>query len=210
MLMWIVLGIILLADLGLFVADKYIWSFFWLVATGVAAFFFIPEVANVVHAVGWKTLAFEYVPLYLLVGVVVAFTKWIMFLFKAADGVRASYLDFKKVDKVEDALVADNEATRYLKWMNDNYRTYRYCNKSSLSASGDYKTFDEVAADLAPRAKNQADRIAFWVLQWPFVVVGIFVEDLLVKIGRHVARLFDYLFTGVARRILARAFRKVK
>jgi hypothetical protein len=52
------------------------------------------------------------------------------------------------------------------------------------------------------KARNNIDRITFWVLQWPIVIVTTAFEDLIVNIGKNAARLFDFMLTRVSRMMI--------
>lgn len=65
---------------------------------------------------------------------------------------------------------------------------------------------DEAMVDLfTPRAKNYVERISSWILQWPIVIVATIFEDLIVKIGKHVARLLDFFMNRIARVLIGNA-----
>lgn len=58
---------------------------------------------------------------------------------------------------------------------------------------------DIIAELLTPRAKKHVDRITFWVLEWPYVIVATVIDDILIKFARNIARFFDWAFTGMSR-----------
>ncbi len=68
-----------------------------------------------------------------------------------------------------------------------------------------YESETAVVDALTPRAKNNKGKITIWVLQWPLVIVATIFEDLIFKIGRTAARILDALFSGLNRRLVAKA-----
>lgn len=60
-----------------------------------------------------------------------------------------------------------------------------------------------------PRARDYIQRITFWVLQWPIVVLSTIVEDLILNIGTWVAQTFDTLFHNFARKIIGNAVKDI-
>lgn len=65
---------------------------------------------------------------------------------------------------------------------------------------------EEALVDLfTPRTRHYIDRITFWVLQWPIVLIAFILEDLLVKFGRWVARMLDAVFNRMSRMMIGKS-----
>lgn len=64
---------------------------------------------------------------------------------------------------------------------------------------------DIITELLVPRAKKHIDDISIWVVEWPFVVVGMVISDFLMKIGKHLAKLLDRVFTGLSKVLIRNA-----
>lgn len=183
--------ILILADIAFFVSDKYIFSFFFLLAILGISYFFIPEVSAFVAERGWSSIFTQLLPMYLAAGVGVALVKWVLYVLK-----KANYI---KEMKAKFALNGgDQSATRFVEWWNNQFGT-RHISRCEDGGWG------YVIDKLTPSAKENIDRITFWVLQWPIVIVATILEDILIKLGKRVAELFDYLFNGVAKKIIGNA-----
>ena len=72
----------------------------------------------------------------------------------------------------------------------------------STTAQTDWKDPEIIVELLTPRAKKKIDVISWWVLEWPFVIVSTVIGDFLIKFGKHVAKLFDRLFTGMGKMLV--------
>ena len=212
------IGVLILLDVLLFaVWDKYVFSFVLLLGLAVLAWYQVPFVYSFVETTGYLKLFAEYLPLYLLVGAVVAAAKWGFLVLSVAGDIkeiRQSYIENAKKKRGVDvgpllktdpaemrgflSAVAHTGGTKAATVVYDNTSTFNFDSNTIQSS-------EDVLDAVTPRAKRNVERITFWALQWPIVIISTLVEDFLVKIGKHLSKLFDYLFTRVARKILARA-----
>lgn len=71
--------------------------------------------------------------------------------------------------------------------------------------SADFKKASSVVDALTPRAKDNVGLITIWIFQWPIVIVDTLITDLLIKLGKHAARLFDAMFSYFSRKLVAHA-----
>lgn len=70
----------------------------------------------------------------------------------------------------------------------------------------DYAVGDSaIVQAISPRAVRNVGKITVWIYQWPMVVVSTLVEDVLLKLGRHLAKLLDNLFSRFVRRLVSDA-----
>ncbi len=196
MFITLLLVVVLVADLALFISDKYIASFFLLLGTLVASYFFVPEAAQIVATYGWMGMFTYVLPTYLGIGVGVAVIKWFFYNLKIAGRIKEAIAKFNK------SCSGHNDEMAKRKSFIDFWNSHYYPRVSSFQ---EWKDPDVVVDALTPKAKNEVDRITFWVLQWPIVVIATLLEDLLVKLGKHVADLFDYLFNQLARKLVSNA-----
>jgi len=223
---------LLVIDLLLFtIWDRYIISFLMLIGIGVGAYWLVPEFTAFITDVGYTKLLTAYLPVYLVIGVAVATVKWIVHLFKVAGSVKDLYKQFKpELPKIQAdpsiiGLHRRNDgnlmATPESAWKNEHTIFTYYIHhrgtqiddwrlKEVLSDNNvyhrDINTREELIEALIPQAKKNVTRITFWALQWPITVIGTLIEDVLIKLGKHLSRLFDYLFNRMARKIITRAF----
>lgn len=189
--------IALAVDLTLFINDKYVASFFLLLGTLVASYFFVPEASQIVATYGWMGMFTYILPVYLGIGIGVAVIKWFLYNLKIAGRIKDAIVDFKKKSSYADKSGPEiNKA--FLSFWNSNYRP-------RVSEFQEYSKPEVIVDALTPKAKEEVDRISFWILQWPIVVVATLLEDLLVKLGKHVAQFFDYAFNQLARKLVANA-----
>lgn len=230
MLILLILGVLLFADLLLFTFwDRYVVSFFLLIGIAAGAFWFVPEFTAFILDVGIVKLLTVYLPVYLGVGVAVATVKWIMHLFKVAGSVKALFKRYKQelpkiqADPTIIGLYGDqNENSAGAKIMKNEFTIFTYFINQRGTQIDDWRlkevlgdndvfhrdinTREELIEALIPQAKKNVGRITFWALQWPITVISTLVEDVLIKLGKHLSRLFDYLFNRLARKIITKAF----
>lgn len=201
MILLTAIAVLLFIDLLFFVNDKYVVSFFGLVAIVAGAWYYIPEVTAFVATHG----IFELVMWYIAAGIVVATAKWFIANVSLWLKLRNSRADFKKSNpNVLDEPVHVRQS-RFAKFWNAEYGRHG----NSLTPHVDHckpEDFEnrpnKLVDALTLRAKEHIERITFWVLQWPIVVVATALEDLIVNVGKNVARFFDYAFTQFSRRII--------
>jgi hypothetical protein len=196
------LTLFVIAEIGLFLADRYVWSFIVLISSLAYAVFFIPDVAAYVSLVGWWVIFTEMLPIYLAIGVVIATLKWFLFVLKRARKINEGYKKFSERTATSESRSRRKDFAEY--WNSNYYHLGR------VSITGvNFTNDDEFIQTFTPKALNEVDRITFWVLQWPIVVVATFLEDLLIKFGKHVATLFDSIFNGVAKKIIGSSLKKI-
>ncbi len=188
------LVLFLIAEIGLFLADKYVLSFVFILANLAFAFFFVPEFAAYIAAHGWMSILTELLPIYLVIGVGIAVAKWFLFVFKKS----------QKMQECREKCGPDTTRSNFVSTWNNRY--YYYGSVGSWEERS-LQNDDFFYGLFTPKAKNEVDRITFWILQWPIVVVATLFEDFLIKLGKHVATLFDSLFTGLSKRIIGSALK---
>jgi len=218
------LCILLLLDFLLFtIWDKYIVSFVGLILIGVGAYYFMPTVATFIDTHTWQDFAI-YSLYYLGAGVIVAGLKWLMLNLRIGRKLREIRVDFEKsYEDTKTVLkpanersinVADDSYKQETKTPADKRREFmKQVNASSVSIYKenwriDYDnctTEEQMVDELLPHAIKYVDRITFWVLQWPFALLSLVFEDILLKIGRWVSEVFEALFTRMSRYMIKRA-----
>lgn len=239
MLILSIIVALVLIDVWLFATDRYIWSFTLLVASTVAAYFYIPEVAALIATYGWIEVAKYAIPGYLMFGAATASLKWLSFARGVADRLTELRQEFDteyrvpkvSVSKAKDEDRGDPTHIQGLKnteevlvpmegkeLIRDRRQSYldrvnhssRYIFKRSniiayRSDNYDLTNDDVFVSLLTPRTGDYIERVTFWVLQWPIVLINFVFEDLLIKIGRHIARLIDVVFNRLARMFVSGA-----
>lgn len=71
--------------------------------------------------------------------------------------------------------------------------------------TADFSKAESVVDALTPRAKDNVGLITIWIFQWPIVIIDTLITDLLVKLGKHAARVFDAMFSYFSRKLVAHA-----
>jgi len=84
--------------------------------------------------------------------------------------------------------------------------------KGNLPYNRNHKIYDvdhgketSVIDALTPRAKDSVGKITIWIYQWPVVIVSSLIEDFLIKLAKHFARILDAVFSEVVRKMVAKA-----
>lgn len=201
MILLSVIALLLFVDLLFFVNDKYIVSFFGLLGIVAGAWYFLPEVAAFVAEYG----LLETAGVYLLAGLLTASAKWFIANVSLWLKLRNTRSDFQRDNSSTDEPVHVRQSRFAKYWNNEHGRRgnsltpYVEYDKAENFENNPNKLVDA----LTLRAKDHIERISFWVLQWPLVIVATALEDLIVNIGKNLARFFDYAFTQFSRRLVA-------
>lgn len=181
--------------------DRYIVSFLFLLGMGVAAYFFVPVFATwaLEHATDWQYIL-KWTSIYLGAGALTATLKWFFFNLKIRRKLKRARDEFKTGSL--DAVRRRQEFVHTL----DMYNIY----KLNLQVSeGDCATEESFIAKLTPAARKYVDRVTFWALQWPLVLLGLILEDLLARIGDWLSDFYDYAFTKLARMMIGNAVKGI-
>lgn len=202
--------IILFVDCVLFAYDKYILSAAGFLAVTVGTYLLIPDVADLVTQYGFVTVGLGYLGF----GLMVALAKWIATSVKHGIRVREIRQEFDEsaLAKKTDVSNVDRRRAFAELW---NART-QYTGPTELTPqisvpaafhgeapdNSRFESEEYIVDQLMIKARNNIDRITFWVLQWPIVIVTTAFEDLIVNIGKNAARMFDFLLTRVSRMMI--------
>lgn len=202
-----IVGIILIIDLFLLANDRYVWSFLVTAASIAFAYYTFPEVPAVIQSIGLSTILTWYLPMFVVLGIGVATVKWLLLVRNVADDIAAIRLGFPS-SKEEDESDGQRRA-RFVNRVHERAQGYsnlsRIHNQLSRLSSGVAISEKEMLDHLTPQAKKEADRIAFWILQWPLVLLSTLIEDILLKLGKYVAQAFDAMFNRMSRGIISKA-----
>lgn len=196
---------LILWGIGLCAFEKYGYALLTIGALIVGSWFIFEPFKDFVLSIGWHSLLLKWVPLYLAAGVGVALIKWFFHILKTSSAIGDAKETFKNTAKanVEDASIRRKAfVEHYMDLLRYKNRT-DHIDVSSIPG----KRWQEegiVAELLTPRAKKHMDRISFWVLEWPYVIIATIFDDILIKFARNVARFFDYAFTAASRVWIAR------
>lgn len=200
---WFLIALIaiIVIDIFVFLADKYVLSFLIFVGALFGYQYFQSDQTALEIA---KTFLFEYGAYYIGFGVATAALKWVLFNFKIGR-------ELKRLSDKYNAEYTKRSYSGFLEFIHDRYNGIHNflkhssddrVHKSQIEAT---KTKDEMDTLLTPMASKQKERITFWILQWPIVMLTMLVEDLLIKIGHRVAELFDYLMKRFSKMLVSRA-----
>jgi len=169
---------------------------------------------SLIAGLTWKVALFKWLPIYLGIGVGVALIKWFFHVWKTANLIKDSTETFKNLvgDKTDEKGNEVDDATRKFNFVKHYMKVY------SNVSSPDYVIVHNVLRDrwkeedivvelLTPRAKNHVEKITFWVLEWPWVVISTLLDDVLRKFTKQVTRFFDWAFTRASRFWIARSLK---
>ncbi len=193
---WVLILGVLFGDILLFAFDRYIWSFALLIISVGLAYFFVQDFSNLIHAIGWRRIFLVWVPLYLLAGILTAFLKWVLFNLEIASNIR----------EVKEELTARENPGRRDQFINA-WNLKHWDHSEKLSSS--FRTDEELINALTPQAKKHVERISFWILQWPIVILSTLLDDFLRNLAKHVARAFDMLLNKLSRALIAKAVKGI-
>lgn len=201
--------LVFLWGVGLVAAEKYGYAIFTLLGLAVGSWLLFAPVKAFV-AVGWKVLLFKWLPIYLAAGVVVALLKWFFHVWKTASKIKDAKESFKDNPKADAPNPADRRQAfvKHYMGLRNTYRSPDYVDVDNV-ADKRWKEDSIVAELLTPRAKKHVDRITFWVLEWPYVIIATIFDDILLKFARNVARFFDWAFTAASRFWISRVVKGI-
>lgn len=202
----IVLALLFLLGLTFVSFEKYEYTFLSTIVLVATSWFLFDPVKTFVTAVGWSTIFLKWVPLYLIVGVGVAFIKWGFHVWKTVTKISNAKESFEKSVPQVDMLVPATRREEFVRHYIRSYGDHRspdYFSVDSVSAH-QWKDENIVAELLTPRAKRHLDRISFWVIEWPYVVITTAFDDIFIKFARNAGRFFDWAFTKASRFWIAR------
>ena len=189
MLVVSILIALILVDLLVFVNDKYILSFLFFVGSVIFTYHFFPTVGTAISSEPWENILKVWLPTYAVAGLIFTFIKWLLFVAKEMRRYKEELTKYL-------ALKPDTIAAHGIDFA---YAGFAKTKKSFIY--DDSMTYDQLVVLLIPRAKDHVDRISFWFLQWPLVIVGTLIEDFLLKVGKHIARLFDEAFKEITKAV---------
>lgn len=190
--------IVLITDLCFFSVKVYPQSCLAsLVLFGLAYFAF----PGLFLFANWHTTLFYYLPAYIGIGIIVAALKWLLYNVKYAIDLRA----FKQL--FDSKYTGSTDLVSYHRSFIAEFRCHRYEHQSYGSV--DLSLENSLVDALALRAKNHVSLLALWIFQWPIVLLDILLTDVLAKFSNHVAKLFDFVFSYVGRKLVARAIKGI-
>lgn len=199
MFLLILVSILVIADFTLLAFDEYMWSVLVLVGGIVGLTWLFSPVSEFVASIGWHTLAFHYLPLYLLVGAGVALMKWVFYNLKVASYIKEYKVKAQKEYKDNPSKIREYFVINL--WNQRYNRNVKLWNITKI----DYNNDEEFLDAITPKAKKHVSKISVWILQWPFVLISTFIEDVIRKLGKHLASLFDAMFTRLSRLLIRNA-----
>lgn len=189
--------------LCIYAADKYITSFVVFIAGVVLGYYAVDAFKELVTAFGWRNLIVYGIPAYFAAGGLVALAKWVFFNLTVASHIA----DVKREISTRIFTGPNKEAERR-KAFTEKWNIHsRYGEKFPYidTTAPKYDSADWLREQLTPRARKNVERITFWILQWPLVLIALFFSDILAKVGKHAARFFDWLFAVPSRLLIKNA-----
>lgn len=209
-----IVGIIALVLLGITWVAMEMYGVSLASAGALIAFliFVFSPVKKWIATVGWKLIFIKWLPIYLAIGVVIAFMKWFFYVWRTADHIRDARESFKDSNHTAITDPADRRKTFVNYYVKKRFG-YRSDHKDYVyvESVADHRwKEDSIVADLlTPRAKKHVDRISFWVLEWPYVIVATIIDDILIKFAHNVARFFDWAFTNMSKFWISRVVKDI-
>lgn len=153
------------------------------------------------HEVVWWVLG------YFGIGIAIAAGKWILFNYGVSRRIETARREFSDENDL-DKMTPEQRRERLASYVYEK-RYHIYKDSKSINWNKAAESNEALVVELTPDALDYADRIAFWVLQWPFVVLGTLLEDILFRIGEWVSELFKGLFTRLTRAIIGQAVKGI-
>lgn len=199
MVMLVALLVLVLVDVVLFSYEEYEWSVTVMIASITAAYLFQPEFHAFVHA-GWYLILMKYMPIYLGVGLVTAIVKWAINNVKCVGRIRKAKKEFDARYPIVKETTPQLRRAAFVAF----FKQLPTSQKDTIY-SVDFALATSVVDALTPRAKDHVGLITLWIFQWPVVIIEILIADLLIKLGKHTARLFDTAFSYFSRKLVANA-----
>lgn len=201
MVMLVALLVLVLVDVVLFSYEEYEWSVTVMIASITAAYLFQPEFHAFVHA-GWYLILMKYMPIYLGVGLMTAIIKWAINNVKCVGRIREAKKEFDERYPIAKETTPQHRRAAFVAF----FKQLPTSQKDTIY-SVDFALATSVVDALTPRAKDHVGLITLWIFQWPVVIIEILIADLLIKLGKHTARLFDTAFSYFSRKLVANATR---
>lgn len=207
----ILLGIfaaLLIADIALFAFDRYVISFWLLIGSIAGAIWLAPELLALLATYGyWQVGA-----AYLVAGLAVALVKWVAVLVKHTFKIRAARAAFKLAVPTTPQDTVPSRQLAFAKYWNENCeygRVAALCPRINTAScyEDNFNNPDYIVSELTLRAKRNVERISFWVLQWPIVILATIFEDLIINIGRRAASIFDLCITRLSQAMIANSIK---
>jgi hypothetical protein len=207
---------LLVIDLLVFMAwDRYFLSIVILVGSAVGAYFLSDDIKAVVQALSWKDIA-TYSIAYLLIGMSVAVAKWFLFLFKVGRFITQCKEEFRA--RMDHAASHVNISFARFVLTRSYKRAYRIDDYNApplvdayISDTNQHTDFssEQLVDILTPSAKGYAARITSWIVQWPFVIIGLVLEDFILRFGEWVSDFIGMLFGRMAKLIIGNAIKGI-
>jgi hypothetical protein len=217
-MIWLILcAALLLVDLALFSFNQYGWSLIILLVNGGLAYYFIPEVSTQIAATPTETLIY-YGLTYLGAGLVTAFVKWFVHVRRIGSEIANLRGMYKHYKSPTDGTNTQNEYGRLANYIlnrvdySQHPTLYGFVRseKSGTREIANINSMEDLVEFFVPSAKNQVDKITYWVIQWPLVIVDLILNDIIAKIGKHIAALINRMFGGISKFIIRSALGKVE
>lgn len=202
LLFFLLFGVILAVDVLMFTFEKYVLSFIIPLGSIIGAYYFMPDFAYFVHS-DWQRILTHYVPIYFIIGILTAIIKWTIYNLIHVRWVREVTNQF---DAQLDVELATNKVIRrkaFIKFYENGH--YPSIRRPYVYDITDWEHPNAVVNAITPRAKDNVGLITIWIFQWPIVILSTIVSDLIVQLGTHVARFFDFVFMAPVRIMVAKA-----
>lgn len=201
MILLTILAVLVIIDIVLFANEHYGWSATVTIASLAIAYFFAPEV-KAFFASEATVILTKYLPIYIAIGIGTAVAKWMLNAVKFAGKVSDTRKKYDiHITNHPDSLENLTQAERREHFV----RYFRDINYGVKIHPVNYHQDNAIVDAITPRAKDNVGRISAWIFQWPIVVISTLVSDFFIRIGKHVAQIFDSALSFVGRSLVARA-----
>jgi hypothetical protein len=186
------------AEIWILYKEYYIASALSVIVALAGSYFLFNEFQSFVTFVGWKTVLTWYVPMYIGAGVLTALVKWFslhVHIAMALKKIKGKKLYPESKEGLDPLVKKISESDdRHIKFA---LRGRKY----TFSMEGAY-SLDDLIHKIAPVATDNVYAISAWIINWPYVVVHAALFDVLLKFGRWVSHVFDYVFGSINRAII--------
>lgn len=144
-----------------------------------------------------------YIPAYLGLGLATAFLKWVLYVAKRVRWIKEARATFS-VEAFRSRYPSSKDQSIneiFVRYYREQVPSYKH----QVNNDVDWSKPDAIVNALTPRAKDNVGKITIWVYQWPIVILASIIEDLILKLAKHFARILDAIFSKYVRSMVAKA-----
>jgi hypothetical protein len=159
------------------------------------------EVTAFLQSIDYTRLLLVYVPSWIGIGAAIAFLNWIKQVADFGSMVRDAKANVKNfsadveekraefIHQFDRALAAEPRLSKL------GVRLFKH----------NITSREDLLREITPLATKNAYRISWWVVLWPLVAFNLLTDELIERIGKIAAEIFDATFGRITRNIMSRS-----